>query len=743
MSNKLLNPQVAAVRKYLETNTGSLESAGSSTAGSFLTMESADKVDSIALGNLGTSLNVGDLTNAVRAVETPLLTMLGFENETAEQQAVIQQQMFTLNAQQQNVAALLMLAYADPVAYAKAAKSLNVNQAAPSDAEEFTFLSADAFGSESEELVQLSYDQRELRDMMPHSIIFNVKASRLSKMGDELYTTLTLAPNQIGYDVSFRRPLVFNHLRRNTDGSMADWTKRPLLDAFTYNEVLANETTDLNPIYRSDDSNAKYFVDAAIVEPYDFTWKGTEYKTSWLKPGELIDMIGVAEDNTILANGYSDNTDALDAQITLTDVLLEIISAKTGEKSYVPFKTAGLIYNGFQKSLEGDFRKMSLAFDTHSIYVDELTKDVNNKVPAALQDIIDTKSALQISIEVTGSTNVEKGGLKVHPATGSVHRLVDADNVEQLRKGAVFQAISEDLTINLVGYHLKIRRNNANRRERGKHFDFNTKQERYAIGLLAPYSIPRPMDWTENAADLDVLIQGCNARFDNLMVEKLLSYRDTLASIASSRFRQFGDLQIEGYGRYLIRPWFESVTLDLEGRVQGTTTAARRQEVSDSIMNVVREMAYRMYAESGYQPALSLLSSNSDEKPRCVVATDNYIPQFLSIDGDFRSVGITFNFVVVDTTNILLRDTLFVTLSRGIKGSPDPLTFGMFLYVPELISTAQVPRNGGFGIETMIQPRARFVNNCPLLGEIKLLNLRKVYTENINLPVDIKSTPAP
>ncbi|EEA0534067.1 hypothetical protein XI20_23730, partial [Salmonella enterica subsp. enterica serovar Montevideo] len=135
------------------------------------------------------------------------------------------------------------------------------------DSSNFVMMAADSCGCESEELVQLSYDQKELRDMMPYSVVFNVKASRLSRMGNELYNTIVLAPNQIGYDVSFRRPLVFNHLRRNADGTPADWVRRPLLDAFMYNDVLSNDVTDLHPIYRADDANAQYFVDKTIVAP--------------------------------------------------------------------------------------------------------------------------------------------------------------------------------------------------------------------------------------------------------------------------------------------------------------------------------------------------------------------------------------------------------------------------------------------------------------------------------------------
>ncbi|EKA3416421.1 hypothetical protein OK590_004577, partial [Shigella flexneri] len=483
--------------------------------------------------------------------------------------------LFTMNAQQARAAALIMLAHGNPVEYAKQARSMNISTT-PSgrevDSSNFVMMAADSCGCESEELVQLSYDQKELRDMMPYSVVFNVKASRLSRMGNELYNTIVLAPNQIGYDVSFRRPLVFNHLRRNADGTPADWVRRPLLDAFMYNDVLSNDVTDLHPIYRADDANAQYFVDKTIVAPRDIEIKGVTYKTSYLAVDKLIDMIGIAEDDSILANGYSDNTDALDAQITLTKILVEIKSAKHSKTSYVPFDVSGLITNGFQKSLEGDFRKMTLAFDTHSIFVDENTVDVKGAKAEALQDIIDAKSAAQLAIEVYGSSNVEKAGLRVNGANAELYRLVDQDNIEQPRKSQEFKDLADDLSFKLVGYELRIRRNNSNRRERGKHLDFNMKQERYAIGLLAPFSIPRPLDWEENAADLDVLIQAANARFDNLMVEKLFSYKDALKAVATSRFRQFGDIQIEGFGRYLIRPWFEEINLDLAKSVQGTTT---------------------------------------------------------------------------------------------------------------------------------------------------------------------------
>lgn len=732
----LLSQQVAATRQFLTAN-GS-KPADKGLENTFLSMESASKVDFKSMDKLVNEMDVKSFSSDIRKAEEPVLSMLGFETTTPEEKQRIEEQLFTMNAQQARAAALIMLAHGNPVEYAKQARSMNISTT-PSgrevDSSNFVMMAADSCGCESEELVQLSYDQKELRDMMPYSVVFNVKASRLSRMGNELYNTIVLAPNQIGYDVSFRRPLVFNHLRRNADGTPADWVRRPLLDAFMYNDVLSNDVTDLHPIYRADDANAQYFVDKTIVAPRDIEIKGVTYKTSYLAVDKLIDMIGIAEDDSILANGYSDNTDALDAQITLTKILVEIKSTKHSKTSYVPFDVSGLITNGFQKSLEGDFRKMTLAFDTHSIFVDENTVDVKGAKAEALQDIIDSKSAAQLAIEVYGSSNVEKAGLRVNGANAELYRLVDQDNIEQPRKSEEFKQLAEDLSFKLVGYELRIRRNNSNRRERGKHLDFNMKQERYAIGLLAPFSIPRPLDWEENAADLDVLIQAANARFDNLMVEKLFSYKDALKAVATSRFRQFGDIQIEGFGRYLIRPWFEEINLDLEKSVQGTTTAERRAEVSAAIMNVIREMAYRMYSESGYQPALQLLSSNADEKPRCVVATDNYIPQFLQTDGDFRTVGVSFNFVVVDNPNVMLRDKIFVTLSRGIQGSPDPLTFGMFLYVPELVSVAQVTRNGQVSKETMVQPRCRFVNNCPLLGLINVVNLRKVYTENIKLPV--------
>lgn len=736
-NSSLIAQQVSATKKFLEGKNFETKHPSMDVA---LSMESASNVDAEFLGKIVSDLSVGSYIQNVKEAESGALAMLSFEEQTPEEKSRMEAQLFNPGVQQKRAAALIMLAAGDLVGYAKAATTQRYNSTAGADVKDgdFVMMHADASGVENEGLAMLSFDQRELMAMLPYSVVFNVKASRLSAMGEELYTTITLAPNQIGYDVSFRRPLVFNHMRRNADGTPADWSKRPLLDGFMYNEVLANETTDLNPIYREDESNAQYFVDKTIAKPTPFDWKGVTYKTSFLAVEQTIDVIGIAESDDILANGYSDNTDALDAQITLTDLLVKITSKASGKTSYVPFDVSGLIYNNFQKSLEGDFRKMNLNFDTHSIQVDENTVDVEGKTAEALRAIIDSKSAAQIQIEVHGSTNVEKGGVKVARASGELYRVVDEDNQEVLRRSDEFKALADDLEFEVIGYKVLVRRNNSNRRERGKHLDFNMKQERYPIAMLAPFSIPRPLDWEENAADLDVLIQATNVKFDNLMIEKLLSYQKSLKAVATSRFRAFGDIQIEGFGRYLIRPWYEEYKLDLLKSVQGTSTAERRREVSDAIMNVVREMAYRMYSESGYQPALQLLSSNSNEKPRCVVATDNYIPQFLQTEGDFRSAGITFDFVVKDTPNVLLRDKIFVTLSRGIKNNPDPLTFGMFLYVPELVSVAQVARNGTQNKETMVQPRCRFVNNCPMLGMIEVLNLRKVYTEAINVPVAIK-----
>ncbi|MFE3952534.1 hypothetical protein ACFX2L_25090, partial [Escherichia coli] len=81
-------------------------------------------------------------------------------------------------------------------------------------------------------------------------------------------------------------------------------------------------------------------------------------------------------------------------------------------------------------------------FDTHSIFVDENTVDVKGAKAEALQDIIDSKSAAQLAIEVYGSSNVEKAVLRVNGANAELYRLVDQDNIEQPRKSEEFKQLA-------------------------------------------------------------------------------------------------------------------------------------------------------------------------------------------------------------------------------------------------------------------------------------------------------------
>ncbi|EKA3416569.1 hypothetical protein OK590_004739, partial [Shigella flexneri] len=78
----LLSQQVAATRQFLTAN-GS-KPADKGLENTFLSMESASKVDFKSMDKLVNDMDVKSFSSDIRKAEEPVLSMLGFETTTPE-----------------------------------------------------------------------------------------------------------------------------------------------------------------------------------------------------------------------------------------------------------------------------------------------------------------------------------------------------------------------------------------------------------------------------------------------------------------------------------------------------------------------------------------------------------------------------------------------------------------------------------------------------------------------------------
>lgn len=583
-----------------------------------------------------------------------------------------------------------------------------------------------------------SFDERELREHLPHSIVFNVFGARQDAFGELFYPTTVVTPDQAGLDVSVSRMLVLSEVRRAT-GKAADFKKKNLIDAAVDVSVLADEATRVVPAKLADLSNAASFIDPDLVAPYYLSVAGVDVPTAPLQMGRTIDIIGESSYAPLIGAGVLDNTDSLDARIVLDAIYLQTNANSPATK----FNVSKLPRNAFNKTVEGNYREMNLQFTTADLVIDKNTKAVDGTTPSAgagtvFTDIASGDYIVRLSVDVNGTANVETGNVKVYASPITVASIMDqAGNQISLTAGAgaSIKAALEAMTFQ--GYELHCNRTNANRRTRGLMLDTTVETERYTIPLGSPLSVPAPTSSNRDAADLKALITASRIRNSNNAVTAMLNYADVLSAHVKGPKRKDVVPQVGGMGRFLVEPFYEYHTLDLVKSVNSTKSHEKAADVSAVLVNAIRDVAYRMYRDSKYQAALEAQTGGTGETPVLAIGTDQVLVRHLMVNGDTRTFGAAFDeFQIVATQDRRMANKIVLSFVRKGDNGPDPLTFGTHAWIPELASSIQVSRGGAQIKETMVQPRTLHVNNLPVMAIIEVQNLSQVLADKIAMATE-------
>ena len=576
-----------------------------------------------------------------------------------------------------------------------------------------------------------SFDEVELRNHLPYSIAFNVFAARQDDFGEAFYPTTVVTPDQAGLDVTVARMTVFNEVRHAATGKAIDFGKKNLIDAAVDHTILADEATRLVPHKAVDNSNNDWFVPATAVASYGIVIAGITVPTAPLLVGQEVNILGLSQYTPLMGAGVMDNTDAVDARVQLASLYL---LTAVGEKA-IKFNVKGLPRSSFVKSVEGNSREMNLVFSTRDLIIDKNTRAADGSVIASLSAIAGADYTCRLSVNVTGSLNTETGNLNVLSTAVTVVSIVDVNSNEiALDSGAGQTAKNLLQAMPIIGYDLFAARTNSNRRTRGLQLDTVTETERYTIPLGSPLSIPSTTSSNKDAADLKALITAARLRSSNNAVTQLFAYADILAAYVRGPKRKGVVPQIPGMGRYLVEPFFERHTLDLEASINSIKSHEKSADISAVLVNAIRDAAYRAYRDSRYQAALDSLTGGTGETPTLVVGTDPVLARHLIVSGDTRTFGTAFEKAVIKTTlDKRMANKIVLTFTRMGDG-PDPLSFGSHAWIPELTSTINVSRNGATIKESMVQPRTLHVNHCPILVVIDVTNLSKVLVDKITTP---------
>ncbi len=633
--------------------------------------------------------------------------------------------------------AIAALAAGNPVAYAKRALSM---EAVPPRSGSLVEVSREGLDYR-DTIANEAFDNRELAEFMPYSIAFNVFASRQDDFGEKFYPTTVVTPDQAGIDVSVSRVTVFNEFRHALTGKALDMGKKNLIDAAVDHTILADESTRLVPYRNPDDSTADQFIDEASHGGSLVRVAGIDVPTAPLAFGRTIDVLGLSTYTPLIGAGIYDNTDSLDARMGIDAVYLV---PAAGAKA-VKFNTSGLPRSQFVKTPEGNSRELGLTFHIQGLVINKDTKAIDGSAVAEFATIASNDWTVRLSCFLSGTANVESGNVAVMAGPLKVESIVDASGVEVSTSGGAGLALKNALeAMSLGGYDLRAARTNSNRRTRGLMLDTTVEVERYVIPLGAPISVPAPANGQDDAADLKALIAAARQRNSNNAVTALFNYAAQLEAYVKGPKLKGQIPQVQGMGRYLVQPWFERHTLDLEESINSIKSHEKAADVSAVLVNAIRDMAYRMYRDSRIQAAIDQVTGGTGETPVLLVGTDQVLVRHLIVAGDSRTFGTAFDDAQIAVSqDQRMRNKIVITFTRKNAEGADPLCFGTHAWIPELTGTMNVSRNGATFKETMVQPRSLHFNNLPVLGIIEVQGLSKVLADKIVHPAtDVTTTNA-
>jgi hypothetical protein len=598
-----------------------------------------------------------------------------------------------------------------------------------------------------------AYDDRENRNAAEYSITYNMQASRQDEFGETFFPTIVVSPDNVGFDAIARIMSVFNDSTRNINGALTNFQKTNIIRAVANPYVIQNDATNVVPYLRT--QSAANFVASTIVAPSSVVIEGEVIPTAPLLVGASFDLLAISQSDTMLAAGVNDITDAIDPDVNLTNLYVTVTGSVGGVATTDVLKLAvgNLPLSNFTYSTQNNYRLQSLNFSTTSVVLNAATLQVNGAPLAVMSGIATGNYQVRLNVAASGSCNIELGDTVVYGNNVSIASIHDSNgNTIDPTTGAGLAIVTAFSTAKIVGYDLQAFRTNMNRRQRGQLVDVTYYTQRYNIPLRSPVTAIRPVNSVDqsDAPYIQTLISTTRIRLMNQAVTQLIASYQFLSNYIDTRLNNSTDAEgdndpdLLGIGRFYVRPSVSGEVIDMAYAVDSLTATERASDIQNTLVNKIRDHAFRMYRDSEYMAASDALSGGKAPMPTVIIGTDPVIAGYLNVAGDLRTLGAEFNFRIVSSLDQRVQNKIFITFGifdESRNTAPNPLNFGNMAWSPELVMNVQITRNGAISKETVVQPRFKFITNLPIMGMLQVVNLPQVLNK---MPIQFANvTPAP
>ena len=575
-----------------------------------------------------------------------------------------------------------------------------------------------------------AYDESNNRDSVVYTVAYNFLAAKQNDFGEAFYPTHVVSNDNVGVTVSLRLIQVYDDIKRNVNGALARFNRKNIVKALIDSTILKNEMTRVVPVVRP--ASLANFVDPALVPAAAVVLEGESINTAPLKVGVEMDIIGLSQTDTLLAAGIMDRTDGLDRSINLQNVYIKVGA------DVLSYNVSNLATSNFLAQPQENYKRHALNFNSHSLVVNKSKKRADNTNLVELADVVTEDLILQLKINMTGTVNIEEGGLVVYGNSVKIEKAFDANGVElALTHAKVAPLVTKFDTAVIFGYTLKAYRNNLNKRQRGQLLDTTYQNQTWTLPLRSPVSVIRPpnADSQTDSGDLASLVAATFVRTSNEAVTTLLETAALLKEFVDSRVPTSLAPDLFGVARELVEPTYIGETLDVNAVINSVSSHEKAADIQAVLAQKIRDIGSRLYRDSGFQAVVETKVAGIDGEPTIIVGTDPMTARYLMVDGDTRLTGPTFNYKVVTTSDERMQGKLVIALGYPdqTEGTLNPIHFGYMLWSPEATIVIPQARGDQISKELTVMPRFRHITNVPVMGMVEVKNIPDVVSKKISI----------
>jgi len=570
-----------------------------------------------------------------------------------------------------------------------------------------------------------AFDYGTLKNHLSDSVTFNLRASVQDEYGNSFFKPVTLGPDQAGISFTLNNVYLVEPYTQPSNGTPMNPNRKSLTRAVNEWQLLNQEKTRIYPNYNAADptSSSRFFTaEAKLIAPVTV---GTDtYITAPLLPNQQINLIGLGTTPSMLTKGGADNATSIDSRIVLDTIYLTVTDASANAQT-LAVKTANMPYSGFQKTPEGKDRDMYLYFKSDAVPVTQSSADVNGNALTVASQLTNGYTAI-LSIRQNATLNVQVGDFEIGAGQVTLRYILDSGNnivwdawatnnvipstlstvlnpiVSQIATVSGSGAVS-NLRVKVAGLTFEARFTNKDFHVRGTLLEVVPETENYFTLTGSPISVISPAggiaanDGAEEmyAAQTAGMIAAAYIRNSNRAVTTLL---ETDAMLSANQMLLGNPAFIpsmRGIARHVVKSYYHQESWVAASKIASWDSSSLEQNIREALGNSIRAIVAQMMLKSSYGVILDVLGGGT--KPHFTIGCDPVTHQYLYTQGDSRLLGDGIDCTVVQSpdyrlvsfdpvTHEVLTGTIFIAPTRPSVEGIDPLNFGNFVWVPQIIA---------------------------------------------------------